>query len=244
MRLSIGLGARSAGGSRLRRLLVLLVIVGIPSLLYTYVYPPVAERVEAMQRQLAQEKAQLETLRREADAARGAAKRLPAARARLDDLAREFPARVDQPRLLEYLENAASAEGLSITKIQYGEAEAADAYQQIPVELTVSGPFAAQTNFTLALQGMPWLFRFNGVKMKAQSDGSSPAKAGSSPVGTQPATPADEPVPGEVEAVYELALYIDVPAPTPPSEPESGSGQGNQTGGQGTADGQAAGVEE
>lgn len=213
MRLSIRLGpGRLDENPRLKRMLVLLVIVGIPSVVYTYVYPRVAERVEAMQRQLEQEKAELEGLRIEAEKARDAPRQLAAARARLDDLGRVFPPRVDQPRLLEYLENAAKAEGLRITKLNYGPMEVADPYHRIPVELTVTGPFPGHTNFALALQGMPWLFRFDGVTLKSpvQMDGLA-------------APPGAGPVPGKVEAVYKVWLYIDVPAPAPPPPPDQGN---------------------
>lgn len=246
MRLSLRLvPAEPAAAARLRRLLALLAVVAVSSLGYSYVYPPVAARLQAMQDRLEQERARLAALRREADAARGAVARLAEARSRLAELARRFPPRVDQPRLLEYLENAATAEGLAITKVDYGDPQPAEAYQRIPLEVTVSGPFAAQVNFALALQGMPWLYRFDGVALRGADQG---GQGGQAPSGAgspqQAALPASGPFPGRVEAVYKLSLYVDAPAPGQAASGGAPQGGGNPAGAPAPAGGQAAGGEQ
>lgn len=187
-------------GPPVRKLLVLVILAGLSFPLYSSVYRPVAGWVWEMQGRLESEKRSLEELRRQAAAATvdDVQGRLAAARARQDELARRFPRTLDQPRLLEHLEQAAAAGGLTIQGISIGKAEPTGDYRRHPVEITVSGRFSAHAGFTRAIKEMPWLFRYEGFTLRSADTDEGIDDAA-----------AAEPMPGRVEAVYRLSFYVD-----------------------------------
>lgn len=208
---------------RLIRLLLVALAFALAALLYLRVYDPYRQRTLEMVRQRDQLRAQVEDLRYQAAGAAGALAELDAVRRDLDALAATFPKRLDQPRLLEFWEKAAAASRLRLTGLTYGETpEAAGDYSRYRVTLTAVGPYAGHTDFALALEGMPWLFRLDGVTLKPFEEPAAPSpgadSAPAAPAGADPPAPPPPPrpsgpFPAKLDGTYEISLFIDAPAP-------------------------------
>ncbi len=193
---------RPSFSPRFRRLLLLAALAGLAVNGYAYVYLPFAEGTRALRQEAADLRARVETLRRQVAEADAARRELEAVQAELAALAATFPPGPDEPRLMEFWEQAATAAGLRLGALRWGEGEAAGAFTRRRVELEASGPYAGQVQFALALQGMPWLYRLDAVTMTAAGAGSAGEDGGG-------------PLPGAVKATYRFSLFFDAPPPQP-----------------------------
>lgn len=164
---------------------------------------PVLEDLITLRKQLADQAALTARARAAATTAGGIQTQLAQARQRLEELSSQIPSSSDQASLLEYWHKAATGSGVTIVQIRFGDAKAVRGFRQQPVELSVSGHFAAQRAFLQSLQNMPRLARLEGATLEA---------AGTPPAASAPA-PAPEPAPslltGPVRATFRLLLFSD-----------------------------------
>lgn len=210
---------------RLKVLLLVTALLGLGALAYTRVLGPYIQATRDLYRQAEELRVRVESLRRQAAGAAEARRELAAVQAELAAVAATFPPSLDEPRLLEYWQRAATAAGLRLTGLRIGAAEAAGAFTRQRLELDAAGPYEDQVSFALALQGMPWLYRLDAVTLKAEgaaaagpSEAVPPAQAGSA------AGAGRAPMRGTVQATYRLSLFLDAPAPRPAGGPQPGGG--------------------
>jgi len=156
---------------RTRSLLVFLGLALLGALLYQFAWTPLNEQIDEARAEALAAEADLREARDIASRSQEIENQIGECKETLRQLSRRIPTSAEQPRLLVYIEQSATASDLTVMGLGCYAPEPGKKFAIVPLEVNLTGPYRGHVEFCRRMEEMERLVNPLGVVLEAVPEG-------------------------------------------------------------------------